>query len=255
VLAGEPSTAAPGQANTLGDKVNLAMKALRPNCEIGGTCLLGDMTQQQWQAQVNAKLREAGLCAGQHSPGTDEIAVAPKPTDNWQGFHVFAGDTSSGPVPPGGARRTVVWSPQAWRGAWLPPTTPPPAEGCKAPLPDRDPSKLRIQIHVGGGWADGTIQTVGTLSYCEQIGMSPMADGTPRASCPMRSECPGYQCELREECETFASRGGPVWQTQPVGLEVELRNGNPWVARAAGAERLRVCTSDLGVCSAWVAAP
>jgi hypothetical protein len=232
------------------------MKLLRPNCEIGGTCLLGDMTQQEWQAQVNAKLREAGLCAGQHTPTTDEIAVAVQAKDNWQGFHIFAGDDSNGPVPPGKPRRTVRWSPQAYTGAWFPPssTPPPPPQACPAPLPDRDPQKLRIQIHVGGGWADGTIQTVGTLTYCEQIGMSPMADGTPRASCPMRSECPGVQCEMRDECEAYAS-GGPVWQTQPVGLGVEHRQGNPWVARAPGASHIRVCTAGLDVCSAWMAAP
>lgn len=255
VLAGAPSTAAPGQANTLGSEVNRAMKALRPDCEVGGTCLLGDMTQQIWQAQVEAKLREMGLCAGQHAPDTDEVAVAVLDSDPWQGYHIFAGDDSSGPVPPGGARRTVKWSPQAYTGAWLPPSSapPPPPQACPAPLPDRDPSKLKIVIHVGGGWADGTLQTVGTCDYCAAIGMGEI-NGVMRCGCPMRSECPGFQCQFREACEAYASVG-PVWQTQPVGLEVEHRQGNPWVARAPGAMHLRVCTAGLDVCSAWVAAP
>ena len=258
VLTGEPSVPASSQPNTLGDRVNLAMKALRPECEIGGTCLLGNLTQQEWQAQVEAELRKGGLCAGQHTPATDELAVAGKSSDPWQGFHVFAGDDSSGPVPPGQPRRTVKWSPQAYTGAWMPPSvtpTPPPVQECPAPLPSREEGKLRIQVHVGGGWVDGTIQTVGTLGYCEAIGMSPMADGTQRASCPMRSECPGVQCDFRDECELYASGGLPKWQTKPGGLEVELRQGNPWVARAQGAAELRVCSADLSVCSAWVAAP
>ena len=256
-LAGEPSVAS-AQPATLGGQVNQAMRNLRPGCEIGGTCLLGDTTQQEWQAQVEAELRRMGLCAGQHTPKTDEVAVAMVPTDPWQGYHIFAGDDSNGPVPPGGARRTVKWHPQAFTGSWMPPSvtpTPPPTQTCPAPLPDRGEGKLRIQIHVGGGWADGTIQTVGTLTYCEQIGMSPMADGTPRASCPMRSECPGFQCELRDECELYAAKGKPKWETQPTGLEVEHRQGNPWVARAADASMIRVCTADGSVCSVWVGAP
>lgn len=261
VLAGEPSHVALDQTNTLGDSVNFAMHELRPDCNVGGTCLLGNTTRAEWQGAVNAKLRQMGLCAGQHSPSTDEIAVANKASERWQGFHVFVGDDSSGPVPPGGARRTVKWSPQAFTGAWTPPSgveptpTPTPAGptyGCVSPLPDRTPSKLKIGMKPpdAQGWRDATLQTKGTCDYCFNIGMGTFG-GAPRCDCPMRSECPGFQCDLRDECEAYGSRGGTVWETEPAGLPVELKGGNPWVARCVGCVTMRVCTSDKSVCSAW----
>ncbi len=129
VLAGEPTLSVPDHQPTLGFEVNGAMAALRPDCSIGGTCLLGDTTQQEWQAAVEAKLRERALCAGQHTPTTDEIAVAEQPRPGvpgpvWEGYHVFAGDDHEGPVPPGGARRTVRWAPGAYTGAWRSPVGP-----------------------------------------------------------------------------------------------------------------------------------
>lgn len=128
---------------------------------------------------------------------------------------------------------------------------PPPVTGCTAPLPDKDPSKLRIALHCAGAWCDGTLQTQGTCSYCAQIGMGEIG-GTMRCGCPMRSECPGFKCEERSACEAYV--GTPVWETKPAGRPVELRQDNPWVARCDGCTEMRVCIPGV-VCSEWKPAP
>lgn len=122
VLRGDPAVSLPGHPSSteLGEAVNQALVGLT-SCSVGSTCLLGDRTQQEIQAGVEAELRAQGLCAGQHAVGTDEIAVAHSCSEPWEGFHIFAGDDSDGPVPQGGRRRTVVWYPASYRGAWQAP--------------------------------------------------------------------------------------------------------------------------------------
>lgn len=95
--------------------VNSAMQSLT-GCPVGSSCPLGAMypgarTEEQcakWFEAVNAKLREQGLCAGLHEPGSDEIAVSNTGcTGKWYGYHVcFYGGPS------------VVWNPGARRGWW-----------------------------------------------------------------------------------------------------------------------------------------
>ena len=166
----------------------------------------------------------------------------------WEGYHVYSGAWDD---PAGDG--TVVWAPGSARAAWKPPAgpTPPPASDCPAPQPDRSPEHLTIALHCGGKWCDATPQTVATLAYCTQIGMSPMADGTLRASCPMRSECPGFQCESRPACELYVLGGDYRWETTPGG-QVEHNPDNPAQARCASAGcAIRVCTMDESVCSGW----
>jgi len=232
------------------------MKTLMPNCQVGGTCLLGNITQQGWQRVVNEELRRQGLCAGQHTPATDEIAVAAQAKDNWQGFHIFAGDTSNGPVPPGGARRTVLWSPQAYRGAWIPPdvtpTPPPTTTGCTDPVTPKV-DKWNLKPH--NKWIDATPQFYnreterwdGTTitGYCDA------AKFVDRLHCPARSECPGYKCEEREACEQIGIGGKPhskpLWRCEQGTAEVNPEN--PLQAACAGGGWIEVCRSDGTGCT------
>jgi hypothetical protein len=118
VLSGEPTTTSPDQTPSL----QAVVKAVVSNvtgCVSASVCPLGDETQQHFQARIEAALQNQGLCAGQHSSGTDEIAVAQKCSDPWEGYDVFAGDDSEGPVPPGGVARTVRWA--VYKGSWQPP--------------------------------------------------------------------------------------------------------------------------------------
>lgn len=251
VLAGEPSVSSP-QPGTLGAQVNQAMKNLRPDCEVGGTCLLGDMTQQEWQAKVEAELRRMGLCAGQHAPSTDELAVAVLGTDPWQGYHVFAGNDGSGPVPPGGARRTVKWAPQAFTGSWMPPSvtptpTPPPVVGCSDPV---TPKVDRWNLTPHNRWVDATplfynretTRWDGTMitGYCDA------AKFVNRLHCPARSECPGYKCEERSSCEALGVGGKPLWRCA-VG-QPDVNPANPFQASCGGAW-IEACAVDGTGCT------
>jgi len=216
------------------------MAGLVPGCDVGGRCVL-TAGRQEWQGQVAAALREAGLCAGQHTPGTDELAVATVATSAWEGWHVYAGSESG----PG----TVVWSPQAARGAYAAPAAP--SGGCPAPVPDLDPVKLKIGAGKHNRWVDATIQTQRSCDYCTAIGMGRYDDGVPRCGCPMRREGDPE----RPPCEMYAARGATVWETDPPGVEVILNDGNPWQATCTTCTRLRVCTADKAVCSPWVDKP
>ena len=244
-IDGEPGPALPDHRPTLGPEINAAMAALRPDCDPGGRCVLEE-SRQSWQARVIAELRRRGLCAGQHEPSTDEIAAATSATSPREGWHVYAGPWDG----PG----TVVWSPQAARLAYAapsspPPPTSPPGDACPLPHPDR--SRLYLEAKIGRQWIDATVQTVGTLDYCTEIGMSPMDSGALRASCPMRSECPGYQCEQRQACELYAMGGAYDWQTTPPGLVIHHPD-NPALAQCRDCEAIRVCAADGAVCSEWV---
>lgn len=261
VLAGEPTTAT-SSPNLYGDLVNQVMHELHPECEIGGRCELGNTTPNEWYDAVNKKLRAKGKCAGRHSDHTDEIAVAEKRNTLWLGYHIFAGDDSNGPVPPGGSPRLVRWSPQAYMGAWVPPdvVTPPTPEECPNPKPDRvwlegeippgwDPNlvgKPRLQIlskmHTGD-WVDTTLTTIRNLSYCEKIGMSPMANGVPRDVCPMRPD--GHP--ERVACERYAAEGNWIVVSDD-GLPCEQNAENSAQFRARGGH-CRLCNPAKTVCS------
>lgn len=263
-LSGQP-TAPTSSPNSFGAQVNAAMHTLRPDCEIGGTCLLGDTTQQEWQAAVEAKLREAGLCAGQHAPYTDEIAVAAKAGDAWLGYHVFAGNDGPGPVPLGGVRRTVKWSPEAYTGAWLPPGAPAPGPSpstppatCSDPLPLRafpDGSaawQIKSHPHVPQYVIDCTPMTYKQLSFCEAIGQSPMADGTPRDACPF-----GWDLTDARSCKENWISGGYHLEAQNgarcemTDLDGDGKPDNPlWFNANNG--NCRLCSNSIPkVCSSW----
>lgn len=241
VLAGQPGAPIPDYVPQLGATVNAVMAVLRPDCEVGGRCVLTE-GRQEWQAKVEARLRAAGLCAGQHEAGTDEMAVARALDTPWEGWHVYAGpDTGPG---------TVVWSPQAARGAYAAPGPPPTM--CPDPRPDRSPGKLKILAKQHLKWIDATPQTVGTCDYCLAIGLGWYGEpgGTPRCGCAMRPE----GNPDRVACELYALHGGYVWEVRPAG-EVVINADNPAQASCIGCAQLRVCSADGSVCSDWIDAP
>jgi hypothetical protein len=94
--------------------VNAVMQELT-GCGIGSACPItgypGTTTEQicqGWFTAVEQKLRDRGLCAGQHETTSDEIAVSNTGcTGRWYGYHIC---NYGGP--------TVVWNPGARRGWW-----------------------------------------------------------------------------------------------------------------------------------------
>ena len=235
-IDGEPGDAIPGYVPALGTQVNQAMLTLHPECSIGGRCVLEE-GRQEWQALVIAKLKTTwSLCAGQHNRGTDEIAVATSSTTPREGWHVYAGPEQG----PG----TIVWSPQAARGAYAAPEDPQPL-GCTAPLPDTTPGTWRFGCNANGHpWVDCTPVVIG-CAYCTAIGMG---DGGSRCTCPTRSECPGFKCEERVACEKYVT-GGTVLDSRN-GAACEFRGDNPmqfWPQSG----NCRLCNADKSVCSEW----
>jgi hypothetical protein len=279
VLAGEPGPIILGHHNQNGAAVNQVMAGLT-GCSIGSRCVV-IVRPQVWQAHVEAGLREMGLCAGQHEPGTDEIAVSTAAGQPWEGFHIYSGAGWDDPAQTG----TVVWSPGADRPAYAPPggpvpptptpTPPPTVPGAPCPiapcpdlvwtaatLPDGwsedEIGTARIQFNSSvytGRYADNTLVVVHNEPYCASIGMSPMADGQPRASCPMRPD--GHP--EREAIEHWAS-GGYVLQAQN-GATCVPHPTNPVMFELNGGN-CRLCTvrtfksktpshPDEPVCSGW----
>jgi hypothetical protein len=265
VLAGEevtPST----QTNTVGPDVNAAMHRLVPRCDIGSDCLINEYTQQSWFAAVGAELRKAGLCAG---PGGDEMQVALLRSNPWQNFHIFAGDDSPTLPAPPGARRTVNWSPNSWRGAWVapggtaPPVEPPTAGACGAPLPPKvwtaetlPPNWGQDQIGqprwtMNCGPHQGKIDCVAVVNphacaYCASIGMGTMPDGVqPRCGCPVRQE----GSPERVPCETYLT-GGTRLESRN-GATCSFVGGNPFVFEPNNGN-CRLCSvGDGRVCGDW----
>lgn len=97
------------------------------------------------------------------------------------------------------------------------PTEPPPAGECPAPHPDL--ARMKFRIHEKGNHLDTTWTTVNQEPFCREIGMSPMADGTPRAGCPVRPEGneERFPCEM-DLCDQ-------KWQCN--GVPIEGWRGNP----------------------------
>ena len=243
-IDGEPGPPIPDYKVALGTQVNQAMLVLHPECSIGGRCVILE-GRQEWQAKVVAKLRATwGLCAGQHAPDTDEIAVATSATAPREGWHVYAGPWDG----PG----TIVWAPQAARGAYAAPSSPP-SGGCSDPLP---PPLARFGSHPlasrPGVRKFTSTPLVRGAAYCAQIGLA------PRDECPVRAECDptkdNLKCGERSACEALAvglpgPPAKPVWTFTGRGLYVY--EDNPYNAEIPEAEpgTLTVCNAVETVCT------
>jgi hypothetical protein len=280
VLAGKPAEGSgrDGQP-TLREKVLDAIEAVTG--ERGGTVLLGDVTQQRFQAQVIATLREGKTWAGQHEPGvTDQISVAAARCDWTQQYDVFSGPDNECPPqpgdpfplcppPPGQGRRTVNWAkylgeyPPVGCGSGEPGVPNPPAspESCPAPRWETyvDPTS---EGSCGFTWGlvpkcwrlpeggqecglDATLNVRKCCGFCAAIGLGVMPDGvTIRCNCPLRNEDKPAE---RIACEHEV---GAVWQAR--GGRLILNPANPAQAACDGAGcELRVCTKSAA-CSGWV---
>ena len=273
VLAGEVGLEpVPGHVQALGDQVNAVM-AVATGCEVGSTCVL-HQRPQEWQATVEAGLRARGLCAGQHTPETDEIAVALDPRDPggdiWEGYHIAAGPGWDTP----GGRLTVVWSygtqtepvgaPPRYVGANRPawrapaPATPPPVvappvtAACPyRPLPEQ--RRIAAKPHVGRQ-VDSTPQ-VGDAAYCAARGWT---DGRTWCAVAQEGDAARTACEAE-----LLGRPCPVWSFVGAagGLRIEYSGEDADVAHCGadagfvawvggtGSGAVRACNADGSLCS------
>lgn len=108
--------------------------------------------------------------------------------------------------------------------------------------------KWNAKLHTMGN-ADSTPVCVRQEPFCREIGLSPYADGTPRASCPMRPD--GHAD--RVAVETWLLRGGPVREGRN-GMTREScapnNTDNPF-AFLAGTGNCRICDTPGVTCSDW----
>ncbi len=256
-IDGPPGAPLANYRNVLGAEVNAAMAALRPDCQVGGTCLLGDEPLQAWMRRVAVELRRRGLCAGQHEPGvTDELAVATTAAAPREGWHVAAGNDSPGPVPPGGVRRTVVWAPGAARGAYAVPAAPSPSptpgptptvaptptpgptvEACAAPRPPAL-AKIKVKVHMRTKrqtLVDSTPLIGPDAAYCRLIGYT---DG--RSFCPTRTEGQPDRGACEHQVMVEARWSGPA------GSFVNDENWLQWIVPRGTGGLVKLCGGPTG---------
>lgn len=258
--------------STFGTAVNEAMRDIT-GCSIGSDCPLGNTTNQTFFRAVIDKLRAKGICAGQHEPNhTDEIAVSSSRSAIREGYHIFGGDDSAGPVPPGGTPRKVVWSPGAARPSYYgtsdappnPQPTPPPSGDCPAqPCPIRTWTKENLPDGWGdneighpayyinahpytGGLIDTTPRVTHQQDFCVAIGYN----NPPVHDCPMRPD--GHPD--RRAVEDWAYFGGSHLEGRngETAATCAAPNGNPAMYRATG--NCRLCNNGTGItslCTAW----
>ena len=248
VIAGEPTETIPGYPAQYGNRVNAAIVALYPTCTVGARCVVTERPQA-FQAAVATKLRAGGLCAGQHTPSTDEIAVAERSTAPWEGYHIYSGPGWDDPTASG----TVVWAPGSARVTWKAPGTgpiPPPqvsCTGCPAPC---TPKVVLWGLVYRNRWWDCTPKfsnrdtvTWGgqpVTGYCVAIGMA------DRLYCPARQEGDPN----RRACEGVGIGGYaaavPLWRCEQ-GVP-EVNPDNPFQARCATGW-VEVCATDGTSCT------
>jgi len=269
---GDPGAITGQTTSVHGTAVNEVMRDLT-GCSIGSDCRLGNTTSQQFFRAVVDGLRTRGLCAGQHEPmQTDEIAVSSNRSAIREGYHVFGGDDSNGPVPPGGTVRKVVWSPGAARPSYYGntaapappgPPLPPPVGACGDPLPP----KVWTAATLPDGWGSDQIGKprweIGCVphgnvidctakvapnacDYCAAIGMGTMPDGVqPRCGCPVRKEDDAQ----RGPCEAYLT-GGTKLESRN-GATCSFVGGNPFQFEPSGGQ-CRLCSvGDGRVCGGW----
>lgn len=248
-IDGEPGPELPAHRPALGGEVNAAMTALRPDCAPGSRCVLQE-GRQEWQARVVAELRRRGLCAGQHAPGTDEVAAATSATAPREGWHVYAG--------PAGGPGTAVWSPGAARPAYAAPGTPPPVE--PPPVEPPPPSGTCPSAMVAAIEDPAARQMVVKPTACKRCyGATPRVCDHPAAA--VIAGRPGQRCvplgpdgsDIRLACETlFLGGPTPLWQAGAVTIDLSPDPPLAWEVRANGSGTLRAC-DRLGVtCSPWL---
>lgn len=222
-------------------------------------------------AHVEQALRDEGLCASRHevdTPGVDEISVSVDSKSVWQQYHIAAGGWDNpSPTNP----LTVVWYPGAARSAYLPPggvvpTPAPPPVGDTCPIapcplrlwtvetlpPGWDPAQIgkpayeiKARLHTMGN-GDSTPVVVRQEPFCAAIGLSPYADGQPRASCPVRPD--GHPD--RVVVENWLLFGGIVRDSRN-GQDCTPHNTDNPAAFLWGTGNCRMCNVPKTACSDW----
>lgn len=104
---------------------------------------------------------------------------------------------------------------------------------------------FNVHVHTMGNY-DSTSVVDRNEPYCASIGMSPMADGTARASCPVRPD--GHN--EREAVEGWLLEGGPVVEGRN-GQDCKANNNDNPFAFLAGTGNCRICNTPKTVCSEW----
>ena len=175
----------------------------------------------------------------------------------WDEYHaVYFG---TGALIPGGK-----WMAAHREPSGPPPVTPPPpvASCPKAPCPARVWTAATLpdgwgqdmigkaawewSCHESGRlWEDCTPIVVRQEPYCAAIGMSPMADGSLRAACPMRPD--GHP--EREAIEEWLLGGAPVPDSRN-GANC-TPEGRPAFAVPRGTNNCRLCDAAKQNCSGW----
>ena len=143
-------------------------------------------------------------------------------------------------------------------------TPPPVTDACPfAPCPDRvwtaetlppgwgedriGTARWRFNVHLHTmGNNDSAPVTDRNEPYCASIGMSPMADGTLRAGCPVR---PDGHIE-REAVENWLLEGGPKVEGRN-GQDCKANNNDNPFAFLAGTGNCRICNTPKTTCSEW----
>lgn len=187
-------------------------------CAEGTDCPLPGENMQSWQEKVIAELRKGQpprwppFCAGMHQDGvSDEITVAERCQDRWEGYRVFACTPARPTDPPNFDTCPVVGRGKV-RWAFPTPgyvptaacTTPPPIPPTPIPAPVPTPtpgacpppvpgplSRWGVKIHIRGvNWTtlDSTPLVGPDAVFCKAIGYTdsrrycpPRTEGTPEA--------------------------------------------------------------------------
>jgi hypothetical protein len=239
-IDGEPGPALPGHVSQLGERVNAAVRTVTG--QDGGRIVVSG-SRQAFQAAVIDEIRAHGLCAGQHEPGSDEIAVATSPTAPREGYHVYAGPDAG----PG----TAVLSPQADHGAYAAPvvTTEPQPASCGEPVP---PALGRIKLECHAGREGVTVCDSTPLVYseggtfCASIGFFNPDGRTGRLFCSPRQEgdpqrLPCEQGILGAPAPVF------VWSGPPDQFVIRE---NPFTVEfSTGKGTVKACNAGQKLCS------
>jgi hypothetical protein len=248
-IDGEPGAPIPGHVSQHGAAVNAALQSVTG--QEGGRIVVAE-GRQAFQSRVIAQLRAAGLCAGQHAPDTDEIAVASSPTAPREGYHVYAGPWSG----PG----TAVLSPQADRGAYAAPQMPTPEGGTGTPTAPSSPTvcgepvPLRTYPDGTAHWffrcspwggpnaniTDCSVKVKGQPEFCFAVW------GKADLNCDL-----GPEATPERECRERLLYGSTLVEGRN-GAECWQYGDNPMQVQGTRRGDCRLCsTADPAVCSEW----
>lgn len=217
---------------TLQDAVNAALVDAT-GCAVGQTCVT-NLGPSELFDRVNKFLRGNGLCAGRHEDipdgGTDEIAVARKCTDAWEGYHIYNYGNSG-----------VIWAPNSYRGDWTIK-----AVHCGDPEPTPDPThcpayleRFTVFMHPKGEYTEyyGRLDATpkADIAYCKTL-------VPPRNHCPVPDSCLD---KVVGEPQWSVVPGEPVVICGPEGCPGSANLTNPYLKDIQGWGRIRICTSVL----------